>query len=267
MPSVIRTSCCTQIERVALCRLLDLGFEKDIVQILEILDDPSKKGAHGGMRRQIALFSATLNARVDRLATLSLANPLKVGLDNQNRPAGASDAGPHAQDGAGDDANADAFDFEKDLDDVFASEKDEQFRIPSQLRQFYIKVPWKLRLITLCTFLRAKTAAAAARCKAVVFFSTCDAVEFHHLLLSTFSLQEETGKEAGGAGTYVSCPVFKLHGNLSQKERSQTFFAFGKAASGVLLCTDVAARGLDIPAVNVIVQYDTPGEAEEYVHR
>lgn len=219
------------------------------------------------MRRQIALYSATLNARVDRLANLSLTSPLKVGLDSStpsNPAAESSQAGSKGP-------SEDDFDLENDMDTVFGREEDEQFRIPSQLKQYYIKVPWKLRLVALSTFLRSKMAASAKRCKMVVFFSTCDAVEFHHLLLSTFSLQESSRKDGGteveAAATYVSCPVFKLHGNLSQKERSQTFFAFGKAASGVLLCTDVAARGLDIPAVNAIVQYDTPGEAEEYVHR
>lgn len=40
-----------------------------------------------------------------------------------------------------------------------------------------------------------------------------------------------------------------------------------QATSGVLLCTDVAARGLDFPSVSSIIQYDPPGEAAEYVHR
>jgi ATP-dependent RNA helicase DDX31/DBP7 len=40
-----------------------------------------------------------------------------------------------------------------------------------------------------------------------------------------------------------------------------------QATAGVLLCTDVAARGLDFPAVTTIVQYDPPGDPAEYVHR
>ena len=43
----------------------------------------------------------------------------------------------------------------------------------------------------------------------------------------------------------------------------RTFLAFSRCAQGVLCCTDVAARGLDFPAVTSIIQYDPPGEASE----
>ena len=45
-------------------------------------------------------------------------------------------------------------------------------------------------------------------------------------------------------------------GRQKQQKRTQTFFEFCNAETGILLCTDVAARGLDIPAVDWIVQYD-----------
>ncbi|KAL0074441.1 P-loop containing nucleoside triphosphate hydrolase protein [Phycomyces blakesleeanus] len=62
-------------------------------------------------------------------------------------------------------------------------------------------------------------------------------------------------------------PVFRLHGDLEQQVRSKTFLEFSKASSGVLLCTDVAARGLDLPNVDRIVQYDPPSDMKDYVHR
>lgn len=43
-------------------------------------------------------------------------------------------------------------------------------------------------------------------------------------------------------------------------KRTTTFFQFCNASEGILLCTDVAARGLDIPQVDWIVQYDPPDD-------
>eukprot|EP00758_Cryptobia_borreli_P013042 Tbor_TRINITY_DN5800_c0_g2::TRINITY_DN5800_c0_g2_i5::g.6976::m.6976 len=55
--------------------------------------------------------------------------------------------------------------------------------------------------------------------------------------------------------------------SLSHRQRVQTFEAFNSWSTGVLFCTDVAARGLDIPLVEWIVQYDPPLDPTEYIHR
>jgi ATP-dependent RNA helicase DDX31/DBP7 len=54
---------------------------------------------------------------------------------------------------------------------------------------------------------------------------------------------------------------------MKQEDRRNTFQAFKTEKSALLLSTDIAARGLDFPKVRCIVQYDSPGEATEYVHR
>lgn len=56
-------------------------------------------------------------------------------------------------------------------------------------------------------------------------------------------------------------------GKQKQTKRTNTFFEFCNAKSGILLCTDVAARGLDIPAVDWIIQFDPPDDPKEYIHR
>jgi ATP-dependent RNA helicase DDX18/HAS1 len=61
--------------------------------------------------------------------------------------------------------------------------------------------------------------------------------------------------------------VLTLHGNQKQKKRTSTFFEFCNAETGALICTDVAARGLDIPEVDWILQYDPPENPAEYIHR
>jgi len=66
---------------------------------------------------------------------------------------------------------------------------------------------------------------------------------------------------------YIDVNVLSLHGKQKQKKRAKTFFEFRNAERGILLCTDVAARGLDIPAVDWIIQYDPPDDPKEYIHR
>lgn len=56
------------------------------------------------------------------------------------------------------------------------------------------------------------------------------------------------------------CSSSVSQGKQKQTKRTTTFFQFCNADSGILLCTDVAARGLDIPEVDWIVQYDPPDD-------
>ena len=49
-------------------------------------------------------------------------------------------------------------------------------------------------------------------------------------------------------------------GRQKQQKRTSTFFDFCQAETGILMCTDVAARGLDIPEVDWIIQYDPPDD-------
>ncbi|MEX0932846.1 MAG: DEAD/DEAH box helicase [Candidatus Pacearchaeota archaeon] len=58
-----------------------------------------------------------------------------------------------------------------------------------------------------------------------------------------------------------------IHGGIEQKKRIQVLEQFHKNKLGVLVCTDVAARGLDIKGVTHVYNYDVPGELNEYVHR
>ena len=58
-----------------------------------------------------------------------------------------------------------------------------------------------------------------------------------------------------------------MHGDKDQYERTQTIEAFKVGICPVLIATDVAARGLDIKDVRAVINYDFPGNVEDYVHR
>jgi len=58
-----------------------------------------------------------------------------------------------------------------------------------------------------------------------------------------------------------------IHGNKSQQQRERALNGFRAGRVPVLVATDIAARGIDVPAVTHVVNYDLPAEAESYVHR
>ncbi|MBW2986742.1 DEAD/DEAH box helicase [Candidatus Woesearchaeota archaeon] len=58
-----------------------------------------------------------------------------------------------------------------------------------------------------------------------------------------------------------------IHGGLTQNKRTKTIDMFNNAKVGALVCTDVAARGLDIDNVSHVYNYDIPKDAKDYVHR
>lgn len=58
-----------------------------------------------------------------------------------------------------------------------------------------------------------------------------------------------------------------IHGNKSQSQREKALAAFRKGSLPVLIATDIAARGIDVPGVNLVVNFDLPEVAEVYVHR
>ncbi|XP_049629098.1 ATP-dependent RNA helicase DDX18 [Suncus etruscus] len=113
------------------------------------------------------------------------------------------------------------------------------------LEQGYVVCPSERRFLLLFTFLKKNR-----KKKLMVFFSSCMSVKYHYELLN-----------------YIDLPVLAIHGKQKQNKRTTTFFQFCNADSGILLCTDVAARGLDIPEVDWIVQYDPPDDPKEYIHR
>jgi ATP-dependent RNA helicase RhlE len=65
----------------------------------------------------------------------------------------------------------------------------------------------------------------------------------------------------------VSIPSITIHGEKDQGERSEAMRKFKEGECQILIATDVSARGIDIPDVNYVINYDLPEKAENYVHR
>ncbi|OMJ12131.1 ATP-dependent RNA helicase HAS1 [Smittium culicis] len=113
------------------------------------------------------------------------------------------------------------------------------------LEQGYVVTDSDTRFLLLFTFLKKNL-----KKKIIVFFSSCNSVKYHAELLN-----------------YIDIPVLDLHGKQKQQKRTNTFFEFVNAQTGIMLCTNVAARGLDIPSVDWIIQFDPPDDPRDYIHR
>ncbi|WOL04613.1 DEAD-box ATP-dependent RNA helicase 18 isoform X1 [Canna indica] len=90
--------------------------------------------------------------------------------------------------------------------------------------------------------------------KLIVYFMTCACVDYWGAILPHLTMLK-------------GCPIIPLHGRMKQITREKALASFTDLSSGVLLCTDVAARGLDIPGVDWILQYDPPQDPNVFVHR
>ncbi|RDL39054.1 putative ATP-dependent RNA helicase HAS1 [Venustampulla echinocandica] len=113
------------------------------------------------------------------------------------------------------------------------------------LEQGYVICDSDKRFLLLFSFLKRNL-----KKKIIVFLSSCACVKYHAELLN-----------------YIDLPVLDLHGKQKQQKRTNTFFEFCNAKQGTLICTDVAARGLDIPDVDWILQVDPPDDPRDYIHR
>jgi ATP-independent RNA helicase DbpA len=85
------------------------------------------------------------------------------------------------------------------------------------------------------------------------------ALVFANLKATVASLE----KALRGSGVSVA----SLHGDLEQFERDQVLAKFRNASTRVLIATDVAARGIDVESLDLVVNYDLPVQPEVYVHR
>ena len=86
--------------------------------------------------------------------------------------------------------------------------------------------------------------------RTIVFLSSIDGIRRLHPLLVLLGLN-----------------VVQLHSGMQQRARLKSLDRFKSATNSILLATDVAARGLDIPSVSHVVHYQLPRSADVYVHR
>lgn len=227
-------------------RLLDMGLGEQVKQIVQRIRSNQPGSGRDGITWRSVLVSATVTPSIEKLAKETL-----LGGDNS-----------WVWVKGGNDAQV----------AKVAAESEFSQSTPRQLAQFHMTVSAKLRLAALVGFL---TQRADKGERTVVFMSTCASVNYHHALFEGMdSVLEESDSDTGKGIFGTRCPIHRLHGSVPHSERHLVLRKFtkeqivgGKKQAAVLLCTDVAARGLNLPECEWTVQYDPPSEVADYVHR
>nr|XP_012144472.1 PREDICTED: probable ATP-dependent RNA helicase DDX10 [Megachile rotundata] len=118
---------------------------------------------------------------------------------------------------------------------------------PEALQQSYIICPLEDKLSMLWSFIRNHL-----KQKIIVFFSSCKQVKYMYEVFCRLR---------------PGVSLLALYGTLHQLRRMEIYETFCKKQFAVLFATDIAARGLDFPAVNWVVQMDCPEDVNAYIHR
>lgn len=332
-------------------RLMELGFEEEIKAIVQKLEARREKAEKLPKsqekfipslptRRTTVMCSATMKMNVQRLGEISLKEAVHI----------IAEQSEDKQTGEEKEDNLEKKDG-----------KESEFLAPAQLRQSFIVVPAKQRLVTLAALLRHTFARKGSVMKAIVFLSCADSVDFHFEVFARESSQafespqnappplpnrsspspstfkkvpnlknndsslimknnekknsdcdsesdsnsnknkNKTNKKSTTSTpttpnsrsiktttqslplllptvsptTTLTTPqnnpnltIHKLHGSLAQPLRTATLAAFARSPNPcILFCTDVASRGLDLPNIDLVVEYDPPFSSDDHLHR
>ncbi|XP_050359299.1 probable ATP-dependent RNA helicase CG8611 [Nymphalis io] len=176
---------------------------------------------------------------------------------------------------------------------------EDELILPATVNQTFLIVPMKLRLVTLCALIVEHCIINRKGGKMIVFMATLEMVDYLSELIETVltgkedkvkkkneseknskankrktkdedsDSEYEMDYEAPAEGGIVphDLDVFSLHGSMAHENRIEVFKQFRVAKRGLLICTDVAARGLDVPRVDLVLQFCAPASATDYVHR
>ncbi|KAH9908788.1 ATP-dependent RNA helicase mss116 [Xylariomycetidae sp. FL2044] len=93
--------------------------------------------------------------------------------------------------------------------------------------------------------------------KAIVFFSNTATVQFANRVFRETSLGQR------GSGVFI----FEIHSKLTQEQRTRNAENFRRCKSGILISSDVTARGMDFPGVTHVIQVGLPPDRDQYIHR
>ncbi|GFH51977.1 hypothetical protein CTEN210_08453 [Chaetoceros tenuissimus] len=223
--------------------MLNMGFAEDVEVILDGV------GSNNDQKTQCLLFSATTPSWVKEIGRNYQTDVLSIDATTDNQARTATTVrhmaiqvppGPHSKKAILEDIIA--VEISKDIDDsALTSNGDEEDEFADN------------------------PIAAAAAAKKKKGNNAMQQKIFGKTIV--FTETKRDADELVSGGVFKSLTAQALHGDVGQKQRDATLNAFRAGAFNVLVATDVAARGIDIKDVDLVVQFSPPREVDTYVHR
>ncbi|EOB14004.1 ATP-dependent rRNA helicase SPB4 [Nosema bombycis CQ1] len=193
--------------------LISLGFSEKVLDIISLL--PKK--------RCTSLFSATISEKIEKLCKSLLKNPIIIKEGDYDNNDIRDDNGDKVLDNTN--------------TPLPSTTPITSTPLPTNLILSFLLIKPEDKLFLTLKLIEGK--------KSIVFFSTCNQVDFFYKIIKRDN-------------------VYKIHGKMKQEERSTVYKEFNK---GVLLCTDVAARGIDFKEIDLIIHFDIPKDYKSIIHR
>ena len=229
-------------------RMLDMGFEMAVTSIISKLPK----------QRRTGLFSATVTSNVENLIKAGMRNPEFINIIiNQNKSSNLFVTEKEIKEKINNKGSYfSIIEFSPDNYRINNSSQE----VPKGLGQYYrviknikFKIPHLMQL--LYGFYNSDKNE-----KIMIFLSTCFSVDYYNILLPELFKKFNI--------TNYSCS--KLHSKISQNKREKEYKNFKIEDThklNILLTTDLAARGIDIPDVDIIIQFDPPKNEDSYIHK
>ena len=229
-------------------KMLDMGFEVEISYILSKIPK----------QRRTGLFSATVTSNVENIIKAGMRNPIFIDIIIQNNKTN--------------DIFITENDLKKPINKQGSFYKIIPFNIennkinnsiqelPQGLYQYYLtvknikyKIPHLIHILNMIYN-------AGENNKIMIFLSTCNSVDYFNLLLPLLFKKLSMNDFS----------ISKLHSKISQNKRDKEYKSFkieNKNRLNILLSTDLASRGIDIPNIDMIIQFDPPKTDDSYIHK
>ena len=229
-------------------RMLDMGFEMAVTSIISKLPK----------QRRTGLFSATVTSNVENLIKAGMRNPEFINIIiNQNKSSNLFVTEKEIKDKINNKGSY--YSIMEFTPDNYKINNTAQ-EVPKGLGQYYrviknikYKIPHLIQLLY-GLYHSDKNE------KIMIFLSTCFSVDYYNILLPELFKKFNINN--------YSCS--KLHSKISQNKREKEYKNFKIEDThklNILLTTDLAARGIDIPDVDIIIQLDPPKNEDSYIHK